>query len=148
MLDDLSDETDGDDDDIPAIDNEDLKKERQDLIQKKKKGFKGYTNKDLLHLVQQQAIKHDHRHFCQYLCDFINNKHPVFSVFAKKSILDPLFARVARLFLMISLSFGLNAFFFWDQYIEANAILIIDGYEVSKYKFFLFFSFLYYVYKI
>lgn len=78
----------------------------------------------------EEVLEYDNRGFFSYLWDLFKNKSEIYFVFFSRSYLKSKIINIQLVFLKLTLQFTLNALFYTDSVIEAQA----DGNEgnVSK----------------
>jgi hypothetical protein len=80
------------------------------------------TMKDYDALTLQERLKYDKRTFLTYLKDCLCSRNVFISLFFKHSLVDPIYARVAKLVFNLSLILGINALMFTESLIESISL--------------------------
>ncbi len=88
--------------------------------------------KDIDALYYDDTFKYDKRTFCQYYKDLLITEHPIISIFAKKSLFEPVWLRIIQFFHSLALNFSLNAVFYTDRYIELRAKQLMDELNTTE----------------
>jgi hypothetical protein len=95
--------------------------------------FSDYLTVSLDDLEFEDAMRKDHRSFCQFFCDSIIEKQMIFNAFCESEPLRPFSLKMILLVLNIVLYFVVNGIFYSEDYIS-------EIYHSENEKFFSFFS--------
>jgi hypothetical protein len=93
----------------------------RELVTNSSVGNKIITMKDYEALTLQERFIYDSRSCYRYFLDHLVRNNLLVPIFFKHSLSDPIYIRVAKLTLSLSLLFGTNAILFVDSYIEQQA---------------------------
>ena len=80
--------------------------------------FNEYLKTDVDDMDYDDAIKNDHRSFCNYFCDKLKERQIIMDTFFTKDILRPISIKVILLLLKIDLYFVVNGLFYNEEYIS------------------------------
>jgi hypothetical protein len=80
--------------------------------------FNEYLKTDVDDMDYDDAIKNDHRSFCNYFCDKLKERQTIMDTFFTKDILRPISIKVILLLLKIDLYFVVNGLFYNEEYIS------------------------------
>ena len=80
--------------------------------------FNEYLKTDVDDMDYDDAIKNDHRSFCNYFCDELKERQIIMDTFFTKDILRPISIKVILLLLKIDLYFVVNGLFYNEEYIS------------------------------
>jgi hypothetical protein len=80
--------------------------------------FNEYLKTDIDDMDYDDAIKNDHRSFCNYFCDKLKERQIIMDTFFTKDILRPISIKVILLLLKIDLYFVVNGLFYNEEYIS------------------------------
>jgi hypothetical protein len=79
------------------------------------------TMKDYDKLRPEELIKYDRRSLCKYIYDELRRYHIIASIFLKYSIIDPIYIRLFKFFIICHMLYGFNAIMYTDDYIDSLA---------------------------